>query len=1445
MLKLSRTGIGLLTAQYRSVLKKCLILNMCAAGCFVSVNAANATDYDINKIYDSTDAAVSAKLQGEMGTDIDAQAASPTLQGILIHGDMTQELVSRDEAGGTYGSGYKYWVTNKGIIGVGYQKNGGIPSPASDTVISNKHNAGATDITFGGGAIQNHNAKQEEGGNVALDSLMIVTNATFSNNSATDFAYAGADSLSVGGAIFNISSYEDPVPIISQILPDITNNTITGSTFTGNFAMNFIQASGGAIYNDAFTGLGPGGVGTAAHIGVINSSGNTFTGNHVGNEDFYNADNVVKTYILGTTGSIDQSLMTTWKNSDEYAATGNGGLTKYASGGALYNGGKYNAAGDNFTSNYAIGKYAMGGAIFNADTYVLDQQNIIPEYNLSGTSEFASNYVSSTELADHEYDGLTGGKAIGGAIYNGGKLLMADDGGTRTFSENYASARDTALGGAVYNIGHMEIYDATFTNNSARWKNVSDTTFTGGGALASVIDNADYSTTVYDSTFTGNVVNAISSGLGGAIYNHNNLAETKIIDSSLTNNAIEVTEIAGRTIHAFGGAVYNDGEANKISRFTLQAQTADVNVSNNGINVTTSASGSIKEYYGGAFFNGNYGQMTIESVGADKTLSIMNNHADDGGAIYNKADGSSVTVSGVSYSTYLLINGVSGNIEIANNQASNNGGALYNNTWNNGLIGTATISATNGSSVSFASNKAVNGNGGAIYNINGSDIEFRLGNGTIAISSNSANVNGGGIFNEGSTIEISNAGTMGSGDVAALNIRNNTAQRGAGIYNVAKSGAEGFISGNLSGNTTIMFDGNTASAGTGGAIYNDSTSGISLNLRDTAKIVFNTTSDDVYNEGNITITGDSSAPNVPSDSAMQTAAINTEATQVVLNSTFGGTGNYNISNTQLNLGTTGYIDEDPVMNLSNNVVNMASNSHIYLTSADTLNNNNFDLATDAMLRYTDTVTTDNSFYLANTIKNAGTVAYAAAEGDTDIRIAHAVVNSGVVSAADGLLTNVHIDTLTSKEGNEIIVNLDNPNLKADVLTIDHRIYNETDTPTNITFVDMNNAAIGDVTLGEEDRIYFAQTQLDQDLSQYGFSVNAQNTDYEIKVGYEENGSIYDWFLYREAAPVPPEPDYLDPEDLAYIDLPRSAVEQTRGIIFDVTRTNRGQCNCYADNCRYHECRYESSPDKYRLWARPSYRSGTFDKPVETDFKLKGIEFGLDYQPTHSDMIGIFGSYRDGKYENDGGKEGKKFYSPYGGSELTLKSMLGGLYYRKYYGNLYFLGAGYFGKIKADMKADNKVKASTDGINIGAQAELGYDIRTSKRSLLTPSIRATYDHIKFDDVDDSNGKKAEFGTINDVELEAALKFEYQFNNEYELPTTGYIKPSVIQTIENGGKVEIDGVEYDDTLDNETLGRIEVGADAEIIEHFSLGAFGNYTFGSDYKAWGVGGNVRIVW
>ena len=51
MLKLTKTGIGLLTKQYRSVLRKCLLLNLCVLMCFCSrANASIEISYDDTEI---------------------------------------------------------------------------------------------------------------------------------------------------------------------------------------------------------------------------------------------------------------------------------------------------------------------------------------------------------------------------------------------------------------------------------------------------------------------------------------------------------------------------------------------------------------------------------------------------------------------------------------------------------------------------------------------------------------------------------------------------------------------------------------------------------------------------------------------------------------------------------------------------------------------------------------------------------------------------------------------------------------------------------------------------------------------------------------------------------------------------------------------------------------------------------------------------------------------------------------------------------------------------------------------------------------------------------------------------------------------------------------------------------------------------------------------------
>ena len=61
---------------------------------------------------------------------------------------------------------------------------------------------------------------------------------------------------------------------------------------------------------------------------------------------------------------------------------------------------------------------------------------------------------------------------------------------------------------------------------------------------------------------------------------------------------------------------------------------------------------------------------------------------------------------------------------------------------------------------------------------------------------------------------------------------------------------------------------------------------------------------------------------------------------------------------------------------------------------------------------------------------------------------------------------------------------------------------------------------------------------------------------------------------------------------------------------------------------------------------------------------------------------------------------------------------------------------------------------------------------------------------------------------------------------------------MQTIVDGDEVNITGLGKVNTLDDETLGRIELGGRYGFTDQFSAYGWANYTFGSDYDATTVG-------
>lgn len=1430
MLKLSVHGIGLLNAQYRSVLKKCLLLNVMAASLIYALPAsaenahANASGLNTSGV-----ATAITHLEKKMGLEIG------------VNNDIGKLYVDKSFDNSIYSEGndlivgdanqYGPWIINYQNVYIGYKYEDFTKKEVTNTIeIANRHNTNGDTIFFGGGVI----VSGSEDDNV--ETVLQVRNTNFTNNSASSSSTSKNLLVASGGAI---TTYSDK------------DNFIKNSTFDANYVMSGATAEGGAVSNVSAKVRGDS---PTVDVGKLTSENNVYKNNYAGNKTsdsneklwqfkgvsaetaqggaVYNsgvlistADTFVNNQAFGENaygGAIRNTIEGGLSEGGKVTLTNTAGVENFvgnsakgankAYGGAISNAAAFSATNSVFKNNSAeASKEAGGGAVSNIGTYASINENYINNsvtsatfadggavmnavdgtITVTGSAIFENNKAQTTARKAFDDTGKETAGARGGAVYNAG-IFDAKNADSISFKSNIAEGFH-ARGGAFYNDETASDDDNTLNNVEFIGNSVIDNTtvlnqdgkviIPSGGA---VYNNGKI--TISNAMFKNNTVtSAIHSSFGGAFVNNSSDGSlSQIIDSSFINNkAISKSEANSGSS---GGAIHvQSWQKGTISRLKILAQNSDVLFQNNSAEAVSGKS------FGGAIAADNRGQLEIHTDGHN--IVFDTNSAAYGGAISNAASGENQSEVGTSHTSQLRIAAEKGNIVLQNNTASQEGGALFNYSETSGMY----FYAEGGYSVLLQANSAVNG--GAISNTadpnkptDKGNIRVQLGdNGLVQFVKNTAFDNGGALYNLGNFgVEV--AGTT---NISNLNFEGNSAKIGGAVYN------NGNFSGVLQKETTMLFNGNSASSGLGGAIYNTKDGIVNIKLADKAKIVLNTTGDDIYNLGTVTITGDSSAPAVIShtyNGGATTAAANMGNTQVIVNSTLGGSGVYNVANTNLNLGSTGYIDYEPILNLSDNSINLVSKSYLNLDTGDTLLNNNFNLAENSVINYK------------------------ATKDKPDVTLANTMVNSGLLNLGDGVVSDVTISTLKSENGT-IRINIDNPSYTADRIIISDKIYGT----TNVLVENGNK-----MTLELDDKIYFAQTQSAQSLDDYKFVSKINNGLYEIAIDHDAGTTVNDWYFYRTK--------YLNPEVIAYIDLPRSSIEQSRSLLFNIERLSKGRCDCYQDGYNY-TCHFKDLGPKNRLWATPVYRSGTFDKPIETDVKMYGVDFGIDHQFNIHSQFGVFGSYRSGTYENSGKGEGE-ILSRYG-SELDITSILGGAYYRQYFGNLFMNGAVYGGTQSADVKADNDVSASIDGINIGAQAEIGYDIRTSKRSVLTPSIKATYDYIKFDDAKDSTGKTVEFDTIHDIELEAGIKYEYQFNNEHQLPTTGYIKPSIVQTVANGGAVKVNDTTFDKTLENETLGRIEVGADAEIIENFSLGAFGNYTFGSAYKAWGVGGNIRYTW
>ena len=485
----------------------------------------------------------------------------------------------------------------------------------------------------------------------------------------------------------------------------------------------------------------------------------------------------------------------------------------------------------------------------------------------------------------------------------------------------------------------------------------------------------------------------------------------------------------------------------------------------------------------------------------------------------------------------------------------------------------------------------------------------------------------------------------------------------------------------------------------------------------------------------------------------------------------------------------------------------------------------------------DTVTIDNTTLKFNKFThNDGTVSKGGfTTGYNDGR--DAVTSLVMKNKANFNLYNKYQDTVNLKgwkaSGNSFLhVDVDVENLTADMLNVNGNVEGTTKLvlyPTSdkdirgesILFAQSVNDTTGNADSFKVWRVYRSPYMFETKYTKTGENANK----WELEMGNQVNPDADQKPDERPDPEVPdvkPTPTPDKPTNPVYGEvvamgaLPAAAIEQSRNMVDNVFgQIVRGEGN-------------------HNLWINPTYYTSNIDAPFDIDADVRGIEAGGDLQHDLNNKLGLFVSYRKGSYDMNG--DGKHYYSTVG-SEIDIDSYLAGLYYRYDRNNWYAFATLYGGIQQADIKTDDGIKSDTDGVEFGASLEAGYDYNLTDTVYLTPSLGVFYTQVNYDDATDSVGKKAEYNDLRQIELEAGVKLTKAFRLD-EGYANVYVKPSVVQTLVDGDEVNITGLGKVNTLDDETLGRIELGGRYGFTDQLSAYGWANYTFGSDYDATAVG-------
>ncbi len=495
-MKYTRNALGLLNAQYRSVLKKCLLINLVLFA--LGAGAANAEDYSLKAEDLSTSKNIIWK---EISAD-EYKSDNPNMLKVELSADKTQyfEYTYTKPEGGT--------VYNERKEGKEGALTGDITADFKDS-ISNVDggalsNAAGNTLNITGDFLNNqidNTGSGDEGGAINNKGTLSIKGDMIGNHIVRD------DSAK-GGAIFNDSNNVNITEIIGNY---IGNYVISNSSF----------AYGGAIRN--YDG---------AVIGKIEGK---FIGNYaIGNWNQANGIDVQGGAIGNKNAKIDSIrgvFINNFIKGESNIASTQGGVINNNSSTTI---GDITA---DFTSNYAqsINNKSDGGAILNMESSINEIKG-----------NFTDNYA------------LGGGRASGGAVNNNKLGIIGSI--TGDFEGNYAESNGGAAearGGALLNFGNITNLTANFSNNHAL---TNGTFAIGGAVANMLSSSPQHGITKFSGNFSNNFAQTTGAGnnayaQGGAIYNSARMAIDDIQSSTFSGNYVS----GAREKKTDGGAVWNAG----------------------------------------------------------------------------------------------------------------------------------------------------------------------------------------------------------------------------------------------------------------------------------------------------------------------------------------------------------------------------------------------------------------------------------------------------------------------------------------------------------------------------------------------------------------------------------------------------------------------------------------------------------------------------------------------------------------------------------------------------------------------------------------------------------------------------------------------------------------------------------------------------------------------